>query len=100
MFARVRPGELSPRTLLGGDGGGHLIATGFTSATVNGTQIVNPLLAGTLRFEASTVVLPLIDPQVTGVVTAPFIFRGDVSGFARDDTNFQEPLFHVNLAVR
>jgi hypothetical protein len=73
VFARVRPGELSPRTLLGGDGGGHLIATGFTSATVNGTQIVNPLLAGTLRFEASTVVLPLIDPQVTGVVTAPFI---------------------------
>jgi hypothetical protein len=63
---------------------------GFGRAAVNGMQFftVNEPggLVGTLRFDAPTVILPPVERVPSGVrFTAPFMFNGDVTGFAPDD---------------
>ena len=99
------PGTLSLSTVLGSERAGqHVIADQFVRATVNGTEFFDSfhpgVLTGTLRFDAPTIVLPPVDVGRTMHFTAPFVFSGDVSGFARDDVTFREPLFHVSLIGR
>jgi PEP-CTERM motif-containing protein len=82
--------------------GGESAVTPFplgfsTGAVINGTEFLrpfglqaeSPLLAGTLRFDAPVVVLPNF--------TAPFVFNGQVTGFAHDDLDARMPLFDVAL---
>lgn len=58
----------------------------------------SPRLAGALRFDAPTVVLPPFDGSPTLVVTAPFTLSGSVAGFAADDLDARLPLFELGLA--
>jgi hypothetical protein len=62
-----------------------------------GVEADSPRLAGTLRFEAPVVVVPPFEEGVTRTLTAPFVFNGFVTGFARDDLDARVPLFHVEL---
>jgi hypothetical protein len=109
MFGRpvCAPGtivELSARA------GGESPVTRFplgtsTRAVIDGTEFVRPYpdamrLAGTLRFDAPAIVLPPVersDAGVGAIFTAPFVFNGQVTGFAADDLNARTPLFHVEL---
>ena len=96
------PGTLSLSTELGREKAGQLLLSdSYVRATVNVNEVFDPfhpgVLTGTLRFDAPTIVLPPVDPVRVTDVTAPFVFSGDVSGFAPDDVNFRAPLFHVNL---
>jgi PEP-CTERM motif len=72
-------------------------------AVVNGVEFDTPFpdamrLAGTLRFDAPAIVLPPVEPNQFGVkFTAPFVFNGQVTGFAADDLDARVPLFHAEL---
>jgi hypothetical protein len=78
-----------------------------TRAVINGTEFVSPSdfsdpmrLAGTLRFDAPAIVLPPVEPNAFPTranFTAPFVFHGEVTGFAADDLDARAPLFHVAL---
>lgn len=76
-----------------------------TGAIINGREFQppgtlepdSPQLAGTLRFDASTVVLPPFDGSMRLIVTAPFTLTGQVAGFAADDVDARLPLFEVAL---
>jgi hypothetical protein len=76
--------------------GGESTFTRFTlglpgEANINGIRFTQLGLAGTFRFDAPAVVLPPLDSFKP--LTAPFVFHGHVTGFARDDLNLQVPLF-------
>jgi PEP-CTERM motif-containing protein len=101
-LAGCAPGTTANMTVVVG---GPSAATPFTlgvasGAVINGTVFVRPFgipadaprLAGTLRFDAPTV-------AVNGFNAAPvpFVFSGEVSGFAADDTDLRAPLFQVTL---
>jgi hypothetical protein len=76
-----------------------------TGAIINGTVFANPdfpperglRLAGTFRFDAPAITLPPNDGALGVTFAAPFIFNGDVTGFAADDLDSRMPLFHVAL---
>jgi hypothetical protein len=62
-----------------------------------------PRLAGTLRFEASTIVLPPfadLPSPFAGVFTSPFTFTGQVAGYMPNDVGLSDPLFSVALTGR
>ena len=91
---------------MGAVGGGA--STGYelgplSIANINGREFGNggmnfmsPRLTGTLLFEAPTLTSP---PAIDGgaLLSAPFQFNGEVSGFAHDDVSGRTPLFHVTL---
>jgi PEP-CTERM motif len=52
-------------------------------------------LVGMLRFDAPAVVLPLAEHF--SVNSGPFVFNGQVSGFAADDVDRRVPLFDVTV---
>jgi hypothetical protein len=56
-------------------------------------------LAGTFRFDAPSVVLSSVpEGATTGPgFSAPFVFEGQVRGFAAGDVNLRAPLFDVEL---
>jgi len=76
-----------------------------TEAVINGREFqpwgsVGPdslRLAGTLRFDAPTVVLPPVDGSWSLVLAAPFTLTGQVAGFAPDDLEARLPLFELGL---
>jgi hypothetical protein len=63
---------------------------GLGTVTINGSRFFSERdpggLVGTLRFDAPTVILPSADRRGIVDVAVPFVFRGDVTGFARADT--------------
>jgi hypothetical protein len=68
-------------------------------SNVNGTPFPGGRLVGTFRFDAPTVVLP---PAPEGGATgaffnAPFVFSGQVTGFAHADVERRVSLFEVSL---
>jgi hypothetical protein len=90
----------------GGDVAGNPFPLGFLTRAEVGGQIFgtgsvdrdSPRLAGTLRLDAPSVVLPPLKDGVFGVsFTTPFTFHGDVTAFAADDPDARAPLFHVDL---
>ena len=64
-----------------------------------GLRADSPRLVGTFRFDAPAVVVPPpVDAAASGVnLTGPFVFHGDVTGFAPEDATASVPLFHVDL---
>jgi hypothetical protein len=93
-------GSVDMSAVAGGERAGGSLGSA-TGAIVNGIEYLRPFrlvlesqqLIGTLRFDAPVVMLPLVG----GAVTAPFVFTGDVTAFARDDLDLALPLFHVDL---
>lgn len=89
----------------GGESSSTRFPLGGAIGTVNGTEYSqsNPvLLAGTFRFDASTIVLPPPQPGrfSDGLelrVDEPFAFNGQLTGFAATDLEATRPLFHLDL---
>jgi len=105
-----RPG-CAPGTVvnLGAVAGGVSLNSPFTlgnsfDSNVNGTPFFTApgpqgRLAGTFRFSAPSVVLPPITPATEGGLGfhVPFVFEGQVRGFAAGDVGLREPLFDLEL---
>lgn len=99
---------------LGAEAGGPSPFTPFTLGTLTAANVDgfqwssgfsqdSPRLAGSLHFEAPTIVLPpfdQIDNPFSAVFTAPFTFTGEVAGFAPDDLSLSTPLFRLTLTGR
>jgi len=114
-----RPGAMVNLSLLAGAASGRRpeeffsLPPAFTlgvvphGAVVNGTvfgtpgssDFLNPLgLAGSLRFDAASFVLPSSQPfENPNAFGAPFVFTGNVTGFAIADVDARTPLFNVDL---
>jgi hypothetical protein len=90
-FAGCLPGAVVNLSAVAGDP--FSLGTGMT-AVLNGVALTDPLqpstwlsLTGSFVFDAGNIVLPPLTPVGTGpvVTTAPFTFRGQVSGASRAD---------------
>jgi len=94
------PTRLPPAFTVGTSSGAIVNGTEFARAPVFPT-FPGPLgLAGSLRFDAPSIVLPsselaaLEDPNP---FSAPFAFSGHVAGFSIADVDARTPLFNVDL---
>ena len=117
-FAPISPqdacfsGGCAPGTALnlGTVAGGESPTIPFTLGELFGVSVVDGTeydpfvtgavgLTGTFRFDAPTIVLPPIATiGENAIFTAPFVFTGTASAFARDDVDKPSPLFSVTLA--
>jgi hypothetical protein len=76
-----------------------------TGAIIDGTEVVpvgglavdSPWMTGTFRFDAPTVVVESLEEHNPGNRIVPFVFSGQVRGFARDDLDGRIPLFDLAL---
>jgi hypothetical protein len=106
-FAGCLPGQVINLSSIAGGGSGFTLGQSFT-ANVNGVAFARPDqpdswlgLTGMFQFDSSDVVAPPLPGTFDRIfLTAPFVFQGQVAGFARDDSEAQTPLFQVDLAGR
>ena len=92
-MSTVAGGESASRTFTLGTSPGALInGTEFGDLGQFGTMIG---LAGVMRFDAPTVVLPPLESN--HALQVPFVFTADVTGFAADDLAAAAPLFNASL---
>jgi len=112
-----RPGNIVNLSLLAGAASGHPpqnipLPPAFTlgtgqAAIVNGTVFGTPGaltfpgalgLAGSLRFDVPSIVLPSSELfEGPNPFSAPFVFNGNVTGFAIADVDARAPLFSAGL---
>ena len=106
-FAGCTPGQVINLSSVAGGGSGLTLGQSFT-ANVNGVEFARPDqpdsslgLAGMFQFDSADVVAPPLSGTFDRIpLTAPFVFRGQVAGFARDDSEAQTPLFQLDLGGR
>jgi hypothetical protein len=106
-FPGCRPGTaVNMAAVAGGESASTPFTLGrATGAIIGGTVFFppfglgedSPWLAGTLRFDAPSIVLPPVGSGSPENFRAPFTFNGEVTGFASDDLDARVPLFHVAL---
>jgi hypothetical protein len=106
-FAGCTPGQVINLSSVAGGDSGLTLGQSFT-ANVNGVEFARPDqpetwlgLTGRFQFESSDVVAPPLSGTFDRIfLTAPFVFQGQVAGFARDDSDASTPLFQVDLSGR
>jgi hypothetical protein len=106
-FAGCAPGQVINLSSVAGGGSGFTLGQSFT-ANVNGVEFARPDqpeswlgLTGLFQFDSSDIVAPPLPGTFDRIfLTAPFVFQGQVTGFAGDDSEAQTPLFQIDLGGR
>jgi hypothetical protein len=106
-FGGCTPGQVINLSSVAGGGSGLTLGQSST-ANVNGVEFATPDqpdswlgLTGMFQFDSSDVIAPPLPGTFDRIfLTAPFVFQGQVAGFARHDSEAQMPFFQVDLAGR